>query len=426
MNRKYKGMVEKYTSYMMAVAASPDDLDDPEQVSILLDCADDFQLLEIGFDEEMENSFAAIQYRGTSYRFWFYLDDFNFEELYDPNDSLSNRQMELLEQADTGLMIAMDFSGDDLLAAYQLQLKILDCLVPKLLGVADINAQRILSPVWAKMAARASVPPAPFYLYSLQAVAGDEDGQVWIHTHGLNRCGIIELEIIDSDEENCSAHCAILHAMANRAICENDMSDEKEPIYVASLANGDSFVATWVDWREVVAHMPPAHAGSFSDREETHSEDSGIVQAYLSSEDWKNEKPTPFSQMDPVSWDNPLMMVTLSETRRMATLAQERVSFLKIGLNIPGASAVAKMALDVDEEKQEEAGTDLEHIWLSVQKIDDQYLSGALTQEPYFVSKLHMGDALKIPLERLTDWALTIDDYHITPDSAYLLIQDMS
>ena len=63
---------------------------------------------------------------------------------------------------------------------------------PELLAVIDDSSEKILSGRWVTLAARSQVAPAPRYLYTAQAVSGDEDC-VWLHTHGLNRCGCPEL-----------------------------------------------------------------------------------------------------------------------------------------------------------------------------------------------------------------------------------------
>ena len=54
----------------------------------------------------------------------------------------------------------------------------------------------------------------------------DEGGEVWLHTHGLNRCGLYELEILKSDKENYNNHYYLISTLASHLLDKDDRTPE--------------------------------------------------------------------------------------------------------------------------------------------------------------------------------------------------------
>ena len=105
------------------------------------------------------------------------------------------------------------------------------------------------------------------------------------------------------------------------------------------------------------------------DRLEDHNQDTGIVFAYPAKKDYQEKRFVPLSEI-PESWmENPLFLVTNEETQRMSDLAQERIDFLRAGLNMPDCRVLVKVGLDVDPDRRDEAGTSTEHIWFRLVSI---------------------------------------------------------
>lgn len=422
MRQGKKGVVEKTISYMMAVPRDSEDIMDPDRVLARLDNAQDFdfEVVEVGYDEEAENPVVSVSYLDHTYQVHVFAEEFEMSEFYAVNHRFTTANFRAMEKAETGLTVALIF-GPEPQESFHLQLKVLQCLVPDMVGIVDFSSERLLSSIWARMTAESAVSPSPLYLYAIQAVSGDEE-DVWLHTHGLNRCGLVELEVLGSSEENYNLHSSILNAMANQAICRARLPDEGEPDFIAALPGGGAIVTTWVDWETAVQWYPPQCVGGMEDRREDHNEDTGIVYAYPTKQDYADKRFVPLPDL-PKEWlDNPLFLVTGEETARMSRLARERIDFLRAGLNMPESSVLVKVGLDVDRSRREEAGTDTEHIWFRLQKLDDQFLYGVLSQEPYYISDMHEGFKAKIPVRALTDWSIDVDGMIVTPDSAYLLV----
>lgn len=415
------GNIIKSTSYMMAVPREPSDVLDRDQVLAKLLTAADFTAKGIEIEEETGNAVFTAAYHEQEFPVKIHVEDYEIPKLFTINHNFTEENIRIMEESELGLLVELDF-GQDPLEAFHLQLKILDCLVPDMAGVIDFSAEKILSSVWVSMAAQSKVPPAPSYLFSVQAVS-DENGKVWMHTHGLNRCGFVELEILESDTDNYREHAVVLEAMASQAICEGAMPDEREAVYLASLPNGNAIVAAWLYWKDALVYYKSDILGGYEDRADGHDGETGVIYVFPSPEDYEQSHMIPVSELPGDFFDNPLMMISDGETYRMRALARERVIYLKLGLQRPGAVAIVKMRLDVDEDKKEEAGTENEHIWFEVLKLYDDRMDLKLTQEPYYVDGLHEGSEMTLEMDRLTDWIVYTEEMSITPDSAYLLIQ---
>jgi len=419
MSKPLKGKIENTTAYMLAIPRNEADIESPDKLFAHLRGAKDFTLMNISHDEELDCPTLYIAYKEEIYLIAVEPADFNYDEGYFKH-KLSDENIEELEAATTGLQLSMLFSKHAL-DSYHLLLKVLYCLVPDLIGVYNCNSFMLLSPLWVRTAAEAATPPAPSYLYTIHAVS-DDNGKVWLHTHGLNCCGVMDLEIIETDKEHYSKHGDVLTNMADNAISKGTLADEKELIYTGSLASGEYLVTTWVNWREGLKMYDENIMGGIKDREdEAHAQDTGLVFAYLSEGDYKKGKYTPLTKIKEEEWENPLYMVSDEETLRMSELARERLPYLREGLKRDGAQAIVKIGLDVDKDSLEEAGCDHEHIWFEVDEITGDRISGSLIQEPYFVASMHEGSTGTYTFDKLTDWILYVDDQKITPDSVYLL-----
>ena len=56
------------------------------------------------------------------------------------------------------------------------------------------------------------------------------------------------------------------------------------------------------------------------------------------------------------------------------------------------------------------------------EKLDEKFLYGELTQEPYYIKKMYKGFKAKIPVRAMTDWSIDLGGTVVTPDSAYLMV----
>ena len=118
--------------------------------------------------------------------------------------------------------------------------------------------------------------------------------------------------------------------------------------------------------------------------------------------------------------DNPMYMMTNSETERMQSLARERVEYMKKAFEGPAKAVLIKVGLTVDDEYKTDTNSK-EHIWFELQSITDDSFTAELTQEPYMVSGMHAGDIGTYSYNDITDWIIFTEEDRITPDEVYLM-----
>lgn len=410
------GVIEKTVSYMMGVPRDDKTIEDPVKVIERLKNSDLFTVKDVEFNENLN---VKILYKDEIYNVELIPETYEISGMYTVNHHLTEENYKAITESEIGLTVAMTF-GNSILDAYHLQLKILYAAVPDMVGVIDFCSEKILSSVWTKITSESPVPPSPDYIYSVQAISGEKN-DVWLHTHGLNRCGSIEVEILDSDAENYKNHFYILQTLAKRVISDNTFINEEEAFWIGRMNNGEDLVVTWIDYNEALKMYDKDIIGGAKDREESHNKDTGVAYIYLTEKDYENKKYRHVSCVNEYISDNLLMMYTTEETLRMSILAMDRIKYFIDGINNEENQGIMKIGLEVDEEYKNEDDTFREHIWFHIKDINGLKAKGVLTQEPYYIKDLKSGTEMELDLNHLTDWVLYTNKGQITPDSVYLL-----
>lgn len=410
------GVIEKTVSYMMGVPRDDKTIEDPVKVIERLKNSNLFTVKDVEFNENLN---VKILYKDEIYNIELIPETYEISGMYTVNHHLTEENYKAITESEIGLTVAITF-GNSNLDAYHLQLKILYAAVLDMVGVIDFCSEKILSSVWTKITSESPVPPSPDYIYSVQAISGEKN-DVWLHTHGLNRCGSIEVEILDSDAENYKNHFYILQTLAKRVISDDTFINEEEAFWIGRMNNGEDLVVTWIDYNEALKMYDEDIIGGAKDREESHNKDTGAVYIYLTEKDYEKKKYRHVSCVNEYISDNLLMMYTTEETLRMSILAMDRIKYFIDGINNEENQGIMKIGLEVDEEYKNEDDIFREHIWFHIKDINGLKAKGVLTQEPYYIKDLKSGTEMELDLNHLTDWVLYTNKGQITPDSVYLL-----
>ncbi|GAB6010651.1 DUF4026 domain-containing protein [Viscerimonas tarda] len=396
----------------------------------------DFKLLSFSAQEDEEAAYTAeIEYLEEEYSIDLYivptsqigLEDYGFGNQIEKTDfDNAGKQSHFLE---TTL-----FFGSDPLSSFHLQLKMMNAIVPDASLAVDFQSFRLLSAHWLKMTAKSPTPPSPDYLYTLHAVYNEVDGETkyWFHTHGLLRCGVIELEIVDVTDGAQQMNDLVMMVVKKFL---NDPAKEKEKFQIGY--DGLGINLSWLRWEEAVKDLSETALGGKEDREgddNIHAEPSGVLFAVE-----ENNLVSPQIYASTLS-NNPIYYISNEETRRMSALAKERFPFLldvyekhapkekkslikklfgKKEENEAAWSFLVKLGLTVDNSSAE---TEKEHLWFEIVSLEENSIEGKLLNQPYWISSLNEGDIRKYPLELLTDWIIYSPEGHsYTTDSIYQL-----
>lgn len=408
----------KEKSYMLAIPKHAQELKEIQLIMDRIKNAKDFEVQYMGQNEEGIPT-HKIGYLGDTYEFQIYPESYKIPQMFRVQHFFGDVDVAEIEKQNMGLIVAMDFS-DKLLESYHLQLKIIHTIFPETLAVLDYSSEKIISGAWLSYAAQSQVPPSPRYLFTTQAVYQGND--VWLHTHGLNRCGLMELEVPGSTKDTSQSHYQVLETIASRLIDEPEALENEGVMYVARLCNNQPLMATWVPWPKTIPLIKKGCLGGIENRNEEsgHNGYTGGIFVYQTPDDMDNKKYSHLSVYDKLLEKNPMFMLTNEETARQKALAIERVEYMKKAFQNGAKVVLLKVGLMVDEEHREETN-EREHIWFELKSIAEDTFTAKLTQEPYMVSNMHEGDMGTYPYSDITDWVVFTEKERISPDDIYLL-----
>jgi len=359
-----------------------------------------------------------LKYEDEEYEIGFYPSSFVANQyLFKTGYHFTDEEMEQLLHERPTLTIFMTF-GNDSKKSYHLQLKIAHAIVPEMLAIYDESSERMISAKWVELTSSSNVVPSSNDLYLVQAVT-DPNGEVWLHTHGLCRCGLTELEILKSNRQNYQNHYNLLSTYASFLLDKRaDFNCYDQSAYIGMLSNRMPIVVTCLPWTKALSRYPKLTIGGVEDRKEGHNSQTSVIFAYQSEKDEREKKLSDISIYDDYWDDNSIFFISKEETARMKALAIERFSFVKEQFLDKQNKVLLKIGL-LTSSNQEDS---LEHIWFELIDIKDDVLKVKLTQEPYDVPNAHKNDVMTFKIEDITDWIIYTREYSVTPSNAYLLI----
>ena len=411
------GTVEREPSRMFAIPSDPGTVLNRAELWKRLHDTD-----ELAFGQIAEAPFT-VTYKGTEYTFDTADVEFDVEQDDPSLAALNERELAAAVSADHAFGVEMIFA-DNNMDSYHLQIKLLHMLVPDMAALFDSNAYRAHSGRWVRMTAGSKVAPSPDYLFTIHAVNDNEEGtdSVWLHTHGLTRCGTIELEILGADLNKWRDLGNALNQIAHRLVGDNSFIDEMEPKRMGQAGNGRDIVVTWQRSEWSFRDFPRKIVGGPSDRNEEHSINMGVIYLYADEEDQIDGKLTPVVKWADTLSENAVFFKTTSETRRMKALAQERVEWLRrLCDELPEKSIIIKIGLKPDPEH----GFDddqYEYIWFEADELREDGFTATLTQDAFYVSGMVEGVKRECRYDEIVDWRVMTPEESYSPDNVYKLL----
>jgi len=404
-------------SYMIVLPIDQKDIESPDTIMNNLSECDFIQITGVNMDEE-KGLVMDMTVEEVPYQIIMDIVDVEVPPFIRPAHFFTEEEITQIDNTKIGLSICMDFKGDSAQCFYD-QIRIIHAMLPEVLAVMDCPAEKLISGRWISLAAESKVLPAPRYLFTVQAIS-EENGEVWLHSHGLKRCGLYEIEILCSDKETCNDHYHMIENFAYRMLDDDEPIEPGVGVYLGE-ASGYEMVLTAVDWREALNYYPEATMGTKEDRDEFHADDSFVLMMYKNEEDEDNKRYTRVQEFTPFLQDNPLFMISNAETDRMRNLAMERIPYMVEAFKNPDNTVIVKVGLIVDDEYQSEEGDKREHIWFELKDVKEDSIVAELTQAPYYVSGISEGDIGIYPFSDITDWLIFTKECRVAPDEVYLL-----
>lgn len=302
---------------------------------------------------------------------------------------------------------------DPVLWHYHAQLRLLHTLAPEAAGVLDVGAARARPATWLSEAASSTVPPHPDNLFSIHGVY-EESGVMWMHTHGLHRCGVIELDALEVDREHTWAIQNLMNAVAKRFI-DNGYPEPDDPF-----APGQGMEVVWLPVDDALKAFKRPTIGGWDDRDPIHLVDRGVL--FVREKGWLwGHHYRSLEKLVPILEDNPLLYVSHTETERAAGLALERLPrFVALHERLgdhPAFTFLVKLGYAMDGCPPDER----EHLWFQVHALSGDQVEATLLNAPYHVAHLAEGQRGTHSLDRLSDWAILSPAGQFGPDHARIV-----
>lgn len=356
-----------------------------------------------------------LTYNGEDYEIGYYPTEFSLPESYARGPFyLSEQEMIKVNNAKSALTVYMSFNNKPK-ESFKLQLKLLMAMAPNLVAVVDESAEKLLPLKWVKMAVNSSTTPSANDLYTIQAIAGDNN-EIWIHTHGLCRCGTTELEVLQTSRENYNTHYNLITTFASYLLDNVEVKDiQGQGFHIGYFSNNYPIVATCLSWTKALNEYSNLSLGNIEDRQGGHNSKTSPIFVYQTENDERTMKVSPISVYNNLWEDNPLFFISNDETKIRTIIAKERFNYVKQLSKDKNNDIIIKIALPVD------GGKNYEHIYFRLIEFIGDKFRATLLQEPYADLGIHTGYEGTYSVEDVSDWAIYTPDTTITPTTAYVL-----
>jgi len=416
------GIIKKTTSYIMGIPMRDLDIDTPQMIYDRIKNSEEFELREVSFDDKNMCPMVTVGYRDMEFVVDLKIEpvsaissDFLFSHPV-PDECLKK-----IKQAQIGLTTAITFN-DDILASHHFQLKLLNCIIPDIAAVVDFNVRRIFSPVWLKQTAASAVSPGPSYIYSINVTPDREssDGETnraWIFTQGLNRCGFMELEVINAEEKNIDFYATTISITCNKAITERTFPAEMEPFDVASLEDGNKLTVSWRYWKGEMGVFPKGVLGTGSRRPNIQNMFNAVL--FICPNDGRTKKPVRASEMKPFSLEKAVIEYSEEETKRIAVLAAETLPHFIKGFAVPGSKAIVKIKTDAGTAA--DGSPNYEFVWAEVDSIDGNTVYCTAVHSSLFSEEITASEKFQTETDNIADWLLNLNGNRVAPDNAFII-----
>ncbi len=297
---------------------------------------------------------------------------------------------------------------------YFAQLKILDAINFDYVLIFDTNAQKVFSANWGKMLLQDNLLPLNSSLFSIHNSYDAENNEYWIHTHGLLRCGCIELEMIKIAQENLNSFEA-LNRIAIKFIEEGTYKRNTE--ILAGYFENTYLKYTWKPWEEALkiyskyGKKRVNFLGCLEDRDKSHSVCSGALFAF---ENGKLQNPNFYSL---ILKNNVGFFYTNKEAEKMAKMAKIRFKYLKEIFKKDGD--INKYLVKVGLQTDGNLDFSKENLWFEITKVGEE-IKGILLNDTLDIANMQKGKEYTINEENFTDWNIFLENKSVlNPDNVY-------
>lgn len=247
-------------------------------------------------------------------------------------------------------------------------------------------------------------------LASIHAVGAESD-RVWIHTHGLARAGVPDLDALLVPRSAQDPVGELLHATASLLL------EHGTPAPGAPFPVGEGMEVVLLRVEDALSRVPPDAPGGGASRDEEHREGTRLIVAPAEARRGGSPSLEPLAER---ARKGPFFRSS-EATERMRLLARERwgefVRLFHQHRGVPGFVFLVKLAYEPDRARERQEELAREHLWFQVRAIEDDRIEAVLESSPLDIAALKKGESKKHDLERLSEWLVVTPEGRLRPDS---------
>jgi uncharacterized protein YegJ (DUF2314 family) len=264
-------------------------------------------------------------------------------------------------------------------------------------------------------------PPADV-LWIIRAVAAEDGATVWLSTHGLDRCGTPDLEMLEVPAAHAGAAADLLGAVAALAL------ERPLPAPGARFEIGPDLAVAFQPWPEVAPYVSPPARGGPADRADDAPAPGGpgaalVVCATRPAGAYRPLWVWPRDVVERLERDETCVYLTARATTRQTLLAQREWD--AFAATFAATRAADDAARDPRVDFGVKAGftagddeTSREHLWFEVERVEPDGAEGVLVHAPRTVPGLATGDRRWIERGDVSDWRVVTAEASFGPATA--------
>lgn len=315
----------------------------------------------------------------------------------------------------------------DPLTSYTALMRTLAGSMPTVPAILDINTLvwRDRRELQRDYFAEHGIDPPAETLWTIHAVQQQEGASLgrapltWVHTHGLWRCGLPELEMLEVPGPDAPSAAMLLSDLAEMVL-------EQRPTQPHDVYGiGAGLAVRFQPWSEVVPYLAAGVPGGLADREgprnRAHAGVSAVVCATEAAGSYRKVWTWPREVIAKLQSGEAALFMTERASARQAQLAAYywpsfREAFERLG---PGGATFlfkAAFAYDVGD------GQHREHLWVEVAGVDGDAVRGTLLNQPVGALPLTRGQALTVESGQVSDWQVQIGQRTYGPDDVKAML----
>jgi len=268
----------------------------------------------------------------------------------------------------------------------------------------------------------AAIEPPSDVLWTIHAVQQQqrEDVEhpcVWLHTHGLWRCGLPELEMLEVPSDQMQPAAMLLNDVASMTM-EQRPAQPGQPYEI-----GGDLRVVFQPWDAVAPFLTESVPGAMRDRQgEANIAHTG-VRAVVCDEQpvgsFRKLWVWPSSVLDKLQQGSTGLYLPARTAQRQAKLAQLHWPQFVAACDRmeDGWVCLVKAAMDIRGESIDGQPV-REHVWASVVRIDADTVVANLADQPQGDLGVNAGDEVTVRAAQVTDWQVDAPQGVFVPESA--------